>query len=293
MRLRAPAALAVDDHVDALVPEGDHVLDLGRLPQRLRVEPRDVGRVRQRPVGRLALVRAPGVLLARRERGQVDVAGRQVEARRQLGLEQQRGRARLGEHDAVELDDDVAGAVDDVDAVERVARVAVVALVLLVPGVEAGEVQQHVAGQVGLAQAIGLGEAVDQQRVARRRVHRERVARVQDRRRPAAPAAPPDVQLGVDVGLGNGVGGHDPLRLPHEGRAGAVDHGAPAERRADALLGRLVAQLALMALAKVHDANGHGASLARGQRALQDVASGSRRPARARGRRPARRGRPP
>ena len=170
------AALAVEEHVDALVPERDQPGDRDGVRERLLVAPAEV-RARaaadlDRPVRRLALVRAVGVprrwAAARRGRPR-----REVEARGQVGLEQQPGARGLGHDLAVDLDPDRARALADVDAVERVARVAVDPLVLLVPGVERVEVEHHVAVEVLVGEPEpGALAVADRHRLAWRRCAR-------------------------------------------------------------------------------------------------------------------------
>ena len=179
---------------------------------------------------------------------------------------------------AVDLDQHVARAVDDVDPVERVARVRDVALVLLVPGVERLELEQHVAVQrrVGRAERRRLRAAGARgQRLPGRGVDGERDARVEhgpvaELRRAhggdAGGLVDPVLggdQLGGDVGRRDGVGGDDALRLPDEQRARAVDDGDPAQGAADPLLGRLMAQGAELAHHQVAQSGAHGASVPR------------------------------
>ena len=66
----------------------------------------------------------------------------------QRALEQQPRPRRLGEQLAVELDADAARAGQDVHCVKGVARVRKDALVLLIPGVEAVEVEDHMAAEI-------------------------------------------------------------------------------------------------------------------------------------------------
>ena len=116
---------AVEVGVDVLVVEGDEALDLGALGDREPVGPGDVGDQAIADVGRPvrgdALVRALRGGVAVLEQLDADIGEGQVAAHRQVGLEQQAGPGRLGEHHAVELDAHVARAVEDVDSVVRVA----------------------------------------------------------------------------------------------------------------------------------------------------------------------------
>ena len=169
-----------------------------------------------------------------------DVLARQVEAHRQLGLEQQPGARGLGDDLAVDLDPHRSRAPADVDAVERVARVAGDPLVLLVPLVEGGEVEHHVAGEVLVGEPEPGARAVaDRDGLARGRVHAERDPRVQHagdlavgRRRRR--------QLGADV-LGRHGVGRDTRRGSQTRIARVLSTTVSrAEARPHALLDRLV-----------------------------------------------------
>ena len=114
-------------------------------------------------VRRLALVRAGGLLVRRREQVLTHVEHRYVVAHGQPGLEEQRRRVGVGDRLAVDGDAHVARAGEDVDPLVRVARMHVDLLVLLVPRIELVPVEGDVAGEVR-----GLG--IERDRVAPDRV---------------------------------------------------------------------------------------------------------------------------
>ncbi len=143
--------LAVHDDVDPLVEERDAASHLRCFSKWPLVRPRHVGHgeplVLEGPVRRLALVGAVAGGGAPVQDLRSDVLARQIEAHGQIGLEEEVRARGVGQHSSVDRDADVPRAVQDVDPVERVARVADDPLVLLVPGVEGGEVEDHVFGQ--------------------------------------------------------------------------------------------------------------------------------------------------
>jgi hypothetical protein len=131
--------LAVHLEIHLLVEEAQVAFDLVSLRDRLRVVPDEVLHPPSPGLDRVvrshALVRAPGVLIAREEHLLADVLGRDVVARRQSGLEEDPGPLRLGDDLPVHADLDVTGAIQDVDPVVRIAGVDEDFLVLLEPGV--------------------------------------------------------------------------------------------------------------------------------------------------------------
>jgi hypothetical protein len=215
-----------------------------------------------------------------------DVLARQVEAGRQRGLEEQHGACTAGQQRAVELDAHLARAAAHVDAVVGVARVADERLVLLEPGVEAREVEDHVAGQVGVGRREGDGLArgvagAQRQALPAGRVRGERDPGVQDGRLRAVRARRGH-ELAADVLDRHRERRHDPPRLPDEHRAGAVDDGVGTDQGADALLDGLVAQRVELLGHRIAHPGGHRVSLAG---AAPRPATRRRRPAASRGRR--------
>ena len=171
-------------------------------------------------------------------------------------LEQQLRPGALGEHDPVELDPDRARAGEDLEPAEDVAGMPDDEVVLLVPGVEAGEVEQHEPVEVGIGGREGdvlarLPGGAEGERLARGGVDGERHRGVQDR----LPAGEPEAersggragvrgqQFAADVRARHGVGRQQALRLPDEERPAAVDDDLAGDGRTDAPAGGLVAQL--------------------------------------------------
>src|SRR3954463_10192144 len=130
LRLRPVDRRAVDRDVDLLVEEADEPGDRRRVGQRLLVRPDDVALTAHGPVRREALVRADRDRVARAQAVHRDVVARQVVARRQPGLEDDRRAPAVGEQLAADLDADVPRPAPPVDAVPRVARMAEDLLVL-------------------------------------------------------------------------------------------------------------------------------------------------------------------
>jgi len=260
----AGVRFTVHDDVEPLVEECDEATDQRGVVPRLLVCPGDVGddavAGRGRPVGRLSLVGAVGAGAAGGELG-ANVAGRQVVAGGQHGLEQQRGPGRLGQHVAVQFHPDLARAGKDVDAVERVTGMGHVELVLLIPGLERREVQDDVPGQVGVGgieprSGPVLPASAQVDRAPLGGVHGERNrgvkhgAAVQLWHAGAKGARMPELyrirhdQLRGNVAVRDRVRRHDPARFPDQQGPGGVHDCAAAQDRADALAGRFVPQLA-------------------------------------------------
>ena len=134
------------------------------------------------PVGRGALVGAAGHVAARHEPLQVDVLGRQVPARRQRGLVEHPGAARVGEHLAVEQHAHVTRGAADVDPRVRVLGVAEELLGLGEPLVERvpaerDQALQEVRGRRGVRPGRARHDSVaDRQRVPGQLAARARLA---------------------------------------------------------------------------------------------------------------------
>src|SRR5207248_2024305 len=153
-RLGALDLLAVDPRlVHALLEEADVAGDGGHCRQGIGVAPRrvlhDRAAGRAGPVPGLALVRAAGDGVRRRQQVHANLELGDVVPHRQAGLEDEHGPGGLGHGFGADHDADLARGPAGVDTVVRIAGMDEDLLVLLEPVIELVPVERHVALDVG------------------------------------------------------------------------------------------------------------------------------------------------